>query len=273
MPTPKNKKHLSKRYSAYLDRLSTLRQYVGGFDDKKLADLYLSKPRSEKGKREKARKLAKVASTFRTLRPYLSRPHKRVSSKSADKIEQLRTYSGVPKIKGLRAVPVEAIDPKRAKVSFDKKGRLTVKEGARKEVLIRFPRKPRAHRTKDGRYLTAGEHLREMVKALLSTLPRGMYVLQSKQHMLVPMAAEKAAIPKMIDQFLTGYETRAPGFIESITGLRWLAQSAESFMRRQADMQEARTDAGRRRVQRRRIAREKAARQLARKNKGKKRGR
>ena len=266
----------SKRLARYQSKLDTLRKYVAGFDAAKYDKLYSTAPRTEGGKTAKRRSLARFNARFRQLKPFVTRALKRVEPRgknAALKIEALREYAGVPKIKGLRAVPVE-ITAKTAKVTVSARGRVSVKQGRVKETVYRLPRKPRnrTQRLPDGskRFLTAGEDAREMIRAMINELPEdGIYLILTSEYTLIPTATDKAGLLKELDTLIHKYEGRgiAPWLMPKIFGVKRVMTSTKGFFNYAKELKAARTKAQRDRAESRRAQHERAAHRLARKSK------
>ena len=260
---PKKLTAAQKRQADYALKLKTVREFVGGFDAAEWAKLYAKKPRSEKGKKARAAALAKVRRTFNQLKPYIQRSYKKVKPRSARQVAAIADYANVPKIKGLRAVPVATEFPKKFKVTVDRKGQVTATRGKRyKEIIYKFPKRPRAHTPKGGKFVTAGEHAIAMTEALLPTLKPGIYVLMTRSQVLVPFTADRESLLQTMRSFVFRYEKNAADFMEQLVGVKWLAHTAETAAKRQREIRAARTEAKRRRLDVKRINAELAAKKL-----------
>lgn len=273
---PPRRTKASKRLARYQYKLDTLRKYVSGFDAKSHETLYEKKPRTEAGKLAKRRALAKFNARFRQLKPYVTRSLKRVEPKGRDrdmKLEALREYAGVPKIKGLRAVPIE-LTGKTAKVSVSRRGRVSVTQGRVKETVYRLPRRPRKRLEKlpDGskRFLTPGEDAREMVRAMLDELPDdGIYLVVTSEYTLIPTATDKEGLLKELDTLIHKYEATlgAPWLLPKILGVKRVLTDTEGFFNYAKALKQARTKSQAERAQRRRAQHEKAAFKLGKQTK------
>lgn len=282
---PPRRTQVSRRLAKYQYKLATLRQYVAGFDSKKLDALYERKPRTASGAAQKRKELARFNAKYRQLRPFLDRSIKRVtvSGKNREKkLDVLREYAGMPKIKGLRAVPMEVISPT-AKVSVDRSGRVSIKHGRAAETMYRFDKKPRnGWFTLDGKYLTAreakkvpkgqkrfltaGEHAIEMLRAMQKSLPRnGQYVIVTSHASLIPWSGDRGSIVKTMIDFVYQYEGKgvAPWLMPKILGVKRVATSMEGLFNYKKNLKEARTKSQRARVEQKRAQHEKAAYKVA----------
>lgn len=248
---------VGKRASSYSYKLTTLRKIVSGFDSKTFDKIYNAKPRTKAGKARRAKILAKVSSHFSRVRPFVHRSHKVVRVANRAHLEELRKHVGLTKLKGLRAVPVPTAKPKKTRVAFDRKGRLSITVGKREEKLFRFPHMPRD-----------SDDAIAMLEAMLPELPYGFYLFATRHHFLLPTITER-------DQLLAGlraffYQYRgSPEFLRLLYGVKWLARSAKPAMERR---KLERTERGRAKLERKRIASERAARQIAAMDKAFKRG-
>lgn len=235
----------------YQSKLKVLRQLSSEFDAKRFAAAFDTKPRTDKGKRERAAMLKKVSSTFKRVKPFVHRVHKVVSPRSARNLEELRKYAGFPPIKGLKAIPVATSKPATAKVTFDRKGRVSVTSAGRTEKLFRFPHMPHD-----------GEDAIEMVEKMVKKLPAGFYIIATRHHFLLGGAAgiyERERLAEGFRKFV--YEYRAsPEFLKLVYGLKWLAGTGETAQKRRHEM---RTERGREKLERQRIREERAAREIA----------
>lgn len=254
-----------KRYAAYQLKLKAVRQFVAGFDGKAWADAYTRKPRSDNGKRERAKQLAKVSRTYSKLKPYLQRSYKVIRPRKAENVAAIADYANVPKLKGLRAVPVATEFPDKFKVTVGRNGQVTATRGKRyKEVIYKFPRRPKTHELKSGKTITAGEHAIAMLEAMLPDLKPGIYVLMTRSQNLVPFTADRDSLLRIMREFVFRYEKNAADFMQLLTGVKWLAHSASAAAKRIREIKEARTEASRRRLVAKRINAEQTARQLGR---------
>lgn len=260
----------TRRKAAYRAKVATLRKLVSGFDAATWTKLIDAKPRTAKAKKARAAKLAKVSRTYSKLKPYLQRSHKIVKPRSARQVAALAEYANVPKVKGLRAVPVATAFPKKLKVKIDRTGQVTLTRGKRyKEVLYKFPRRPKAKKVK-GKFITAGEDAIAMMEALLPSLKPGLYVLQTRSQDLIPITADRDSLLREMRRFVFRYEANSPGFMEHLIGVKWLAHTAETAMKRQKEILTARSEAQLRRSD---AKRERAAREARRLGKISKRAR
>ena len=252
----------TKRSAAYRQKVATLRKLVSGFDAAAWNKLYDSKPRTAKAKAVRKSKMAKVSRTFAKLKPYLQRSHKIVKARGAKKVRAIADYANVPKVKGLRAVPVATDFPKKLRVKVDRAGRVTVSRGKRyTEKVFKFPKRPRTHKVK-GKLITAGEHAIKMLEQMLPTLKPGLYVLQTRTQDLIPITADRDSLLREMRRFVFRYESSAPDFMQHLVGVKWLAHSAESALKRQKEIRSARTEAARQRQDARREAAAREARRL-----------
>jgi hypothetical protein len=254
---------VAKRQATFNQRLKTVRGFVAGFDSDKWAKLYNSKPRTEATKAKKRAALAKVNRVFKQLKPFVQRSYKVVRPKNAARVAALAEYANVPKVKGLRAVPVATDMPKKLKVGFNSKNQVTLSHGAHhKEVVIKFPRRPRSHTTARGKFLTAGEDALQMTEALLPTMKAGRYVVLTRSQTLVPFSADKGQLMQLMRSFVLSYEGGAPELIRNLIGFKWLARSNKAAQDRINAILAARSEAGRRRVDQRREQLAKEAKRL-----------
>lgn len=279
---PPKRTKASKNLAKYQYKLETLRKYVAGFDAKKLDGLYTRKPRTAAGVAARKKELARFNARYRQLRPYVDRAAKRVEPKgknAAQKIEALREYAGLPKIKGLRAVPVEVIG-KSARVSVDRAGRVSIKHGRVTEKMYRFDEKPRngwvrasdgkrltareAGKLKKGdkRFLTAGEHAIEMLRAMLKKLPKnGQFVIVTSHHAVIPWSGDHGSIVKTLIDFVYQYEGKgvAPWLMPKILGVKQVATDMDGLFDYKREIMGMRSKAQLERKQRRRAQNEAAA--------------
>lgn len=259
------KKAAAKRLTNYRIKLKAVRQFVAGFDAKAFDDLYSRQPRTELAKKKRRAQLAKLSRTHAKLKPYLQRSYKVVRPRSARALAAVADYANVPKVKGLRAVPVATDFPKKFKVSVDRKGRVTATRGKRyKEILYKFPRGPRAHTDKDGKFLTTGEHAIAMMQAMLPTLKPGIYVLMTRTQSLVPFTADRDSLLQTLREFVFRYEKGAADFMQMLVGVKYLAHSYGGALKRQSEIKQARSEAARRRLDARRLEYERTAKKLGR---------
>jgi hypothetical protein len=212
--------------------LATVRKFVGGFDAKTLDAAYARKPRTENGKKQRRAALAKVARTYKKLQPFLQRSHKRVKPRNPKHVAAIAEYANVPKLKGLRAVPVATEFPKKFKVKVDRKGRVSATRGAGfKEVLYKFPRKPRAH-VVGGKFITAGEDAIAMAEAMLPTMKPGLYVLMSNLHDIIQFTADRESLLQTLRSFVFAYEKTAADWMPYLKGFKYLARSYDAARKR-----------------------------------------
>lgn len=264
------KKKATRKAAAFRSKVATLRKLVSGFDSAAWSKLYAAKPRTAKTKKKRAAALAKVSRTYAKLKPFLQRSHKIIKVRSKKKLAAIAEYANVPKVKGLRAVPVATAFPKKLRVTVDRKGQVTLTRGKRyKEVIYKFPKRPRTQKVK-GKFLTAGEHAIKMLEEMLPTMKPGLYVLQSRSQDLIPVTADKDSLLRELRRFVFRYESSAPDFMQYLVGFKCLAHTAETAMKRQRELTDARTEAKRRRVL---AGREAAAREARRLGKISKRAR
>lgn len=261
---PPKRTKASKRLAKYQNKLAQLREYVSGFDGKAWEQLYERKPRTKAGEDKKRKELAAFNARHRQLKPFITRSAKRVAPKSAAKVEALREYAGMPKVKGLRAVPVEVVSPK-ARVKVDRKNRVTVKHGRVTEVMYKFPKRPRNHRDSAGRYLTAGEHAIEMLRAMLKKLPKnGQFVIVTSHHSMIPWSGDHGSIVKTLVDFVYQYEGKgvAPWLMPKIQGVKRVGTSMQGLWDYKAQLKDSRSKARKERVEAKRAQHEKAAHKL-----------
>lgn len=239
---------VGKRASAYSYKLAQLRKIVSGFDSKEFDKAYNAKPRTKAGKAKRSRQLAQVRSHFARVRPFVHRSHKVVRVRNKAHLEELRKHVGLTKLKGLRAIPVPTALPKKTRVKFDRKGRVSITTGQREEKLFRFPHMPK----------TSDDAI-AMLEAMLPELPAGFYVLATRHHFLLHATIEREALVGELRAFFYQYRN-SPEFLRLLYGVKWLARSAKvANERRKLE----RTERGRAKLERKRIASEKAARQIA----------
>lgn len=246
-PSPRAKR-VGKRASNYSYRLTQLRKIVAGFDSKEFDKAYTAKPRTKAGKARRSAQLAKVRAHFSRIRPYVHRVHKVVRVRNKAHLEELRKHVGLTKIKGLRAVPVPTASPKKTRVKFDRKGRVSVVVGKREEKIFRFPHLPKS-----------SDDAIAMVEAMLPELPAGFYVLATRHHFLLHGIIERDALPGELRAFFYQYR-QSPEFLKLLYGVKWLARSQHAAMERR---KLERTERGRAKLERKRVASERAARQIA----------
>ncbi len=234
----------TKRQAAFARKLAAVRDFVGGFDAKTLDGAYARKPRSENGKQQRRAALAKVARTYAKLKPFLQRSHKRVKPRNPEHVAAIADYANVPKLKNLRAVPVATEFPKKFKVSVDRKGIVTARRGKQyKEVIYKFPRKPRKYVTKGGALVTAGEDAIAMTQAMLPTMKPGLYVLMTRTQDLIPFTADRDSLLQTMREFVFRYGTHAAEWMQYLSGFKYLAASYEAARKRLKTIQTMRIEA------------------------------
>lgn len=248
---------LGERASVYARKLKILREVSDRFDAKKLDALYVSKPRTAKGKAARAAALKRVASTFQKIKPFVHRSRKvlkpRAGKHAARNLEELRKYAGFVKIKGLRGVPLETYTPKNTRVKFDSAGRPTISVGKGAHKFFRFPHMPRS-----------GDEVIAFVKQMLDekTLPAGIYILASRHAFLIgggSIMAERDALLSQVSEFVHQYEAQNPEFIKLLFGLKWVAGSGDRAFARMENM---RSERGRQKQLRHDLKAERAAREI-----------
>jgi hypothetical protein len=266
---PRTKRPAAPRRSVdYRIRLAAVRQLVEGFDAKKWTDLYEKKPRTPATKKARARDLARLRRKYAQLKPFLQRSYKIIRPRKPEHVAAIAEYANVPKVKGLRAVPVATEFPDKFKVRVDRKGQVIATRGKRyKEVLYKFPKRPRAHTVKAGRakkFVTAGEDAIAQMQALLPKLKPGIYVLMTRSQVLVPFTADRDSLLQTLREFVFRYEKNAADFMRELVGVKWLAHSAQAAMKRQKEIKAGRTEAQRRRQDAKRMMAERTAKKLGR---------
>lgn len=245
---PKSVRAAGKRAAQYSERLKILRKFTGEFDAKRFEKIYLSKPQSARGKREKKAALQKVARTFARLKPFVHRPHKIVRPTSPRNLASLRKFVGMTNVKKLRAVPVPTDRAKTLRVTFDKKGRVEIREGKSRWKTFLFPHKP-----KDS------DDIIEMTEAMVPKMPRGIYTLMTRHHFLIPTTADRDQLVETLRRFAFQYR-ESPEFLSMLYGFKWVSGSYERALEFQKYM---RTERGRQKLERKRLKSESAARVIA----------
>lgn len=218
----------------YAERLKTVRKYVEGFDSPSLSPSRMAKvPADPEAKRKRARERARVNRAFRKLRPYIARPQKTVSVKGKGKKARaaLVEYSGLPKLKNLKAVPVPTIAPDKAKVTVTRKGQVRVQAGEYVEREYLFPRKPKTP-----------DDVEAMAEALVKKLPPGYYVVLTNVRELLPTAAARGLVMNEVRRILLEYNARSPGLIRSIRGLKFVGAKPETAAKRIRETRKAREE-------------------------------
>lgn len=263
------RKRASKRDLAaqYRMRLKSLRTMLDGFDAKKFDVAYSSKPRTSRGKAEKAKLLAKVARTFKRARPFLHRPHKFVRVSKREHVASLKKYVGLGNFKGLRAIPVPTDSPKTFYVTFDKDGNVEERDK-------RSMRQPKKRRTYHRTYLLPHkprdtDDLIAMAEALVPRLPQGMYLIATRHHFLIPTATDRDGLVRTLREFAYAYRNSLE-FLLLIYGFRWIAGSYERAVQVQEFLK---TERGRQKAERKRLQAEAKARVIAEMDRQFKRGR
>lgn len=238
----------SSRAAAYAAKLAKLREVVDRFDAKKFDKAFASKPRTEKGARERRALLRQVASTYKRVRPFVHRVHKVIAPKNRAHLEELRKAVGFNKFEGLRGVPVPGVKPEKIKVKFDRKGRVTVQEGVMKAKLFRFPHMPHD-----------GDDAIEMLEAMMKELPPGFYFLATRHHMLIHRGFDKGQLLEGLRQFVYNYQG-SPEFLRLMFGVKWVSGSLARMRKVREAMQ---TERGREKLMRERKKNERIAREIA----------
>lgn len=238
----------STRAAAYEQKLRKLREIVDRFDAKKFDKAFNSRPRTKAGKAERRALLRQVSAGFARVRPFVHRVHKVVKPRTRAQLEELRKAVGLNKFAGLRGVPVPGVKPDKIRVKFDKKGRVTIKEGVMTAKLFRFPHMPRD-----------GEDAIEMLEAMMNELPEGYYFLATRHHMLIHRGFDKGQLLEGLRQFVFRYKA-SPEFLKLMFGVKWVSGS----MQRMRKVREAlQTERGRAKLARERVRHEKIAREIA----------
>lgn len=255
-------RQVGKRSSEYTRRLKLLREITSNFDAKRFAQAYDRKP-----SKQRTRDLRHVSEQYRRLKPWLVRTQKVFSSRSKRNLEELRKVAGFPRIKGLRGVPIETAKPDRTRVTFDKRGRPTIKTAGTQWKIFRFPRLPRdGWHTHEGKrvFRTAADDATFLMSELQKTLPAGVYVVMTRHHFLLHGSIERDALTSEIKALAEEYNRRAPGFARLIYGVKWIGRGDEAAeKRRRGELSEREA----RKIERKRIKNEKAAREIARMHK------
>jgi len=237
-----------ERAQAYSYKLNKLREIVDRFDAKKFDTAIRSKPRTEAGKKKRAALLRQVSKSFERVKPFVHRVHKVVRPKTGAQLEELRKAVGLNRFEGLRGVPVPGIQPKKIKVTFDKKGRVTIKEGIMSAKLFRFPHMPRD-----------GDDAIEMLEEMIDELPDGYYYLATRHTMLIHRGFDKGQLLEGMRQFVYNYQS-SPEFLRLMFGVKWVSGSIARMRKVRQALQSER---GRAKLERHRIKNEKAAREIA----------
>lgn len=239
---------LGVRASVYKAKLGKLREIVSGFDARRYEAAYASRPRTEKGKKKRSAMLRQVSEHFKRVKPFVHRVHKVVRPRTRAQLEELRKAVGLNRFKGLRGIPVPGVKPQKIKVTFDKKGRVTIAEGVMKAKLFRFPHMPRD-----------GDDAIEMLEEMIDELPDGYYFLATRHHMLVHRGFDKGQLMEGLRQFVYNYQS-SPEFLRLMFGVKWVSGSMNRMRKVREAMQ---TERGRAKLERERKKNEKAAREIA----------
>jgi hypothetical protein len=254
----KRARAVGKRASVFLTRLAALRKFTSEFDSSRFEKSFTAKPKSAKGKAAKKRDLEKVRRTFARLRPFIHRPHKVVSPRSSRNRDSLREYVGMARLKGLRAIPVPTDRKDKLRVSFDRKGRVKLRDGVAKHKVFLFPHKPRMIRRGRKVVGTLVDDILAMTQEMLKTMPRGQYVLHTAHHYLMPTMEDRDELPGMIRRFANQYKD--PEFLKMLRGFKWISGSYEKAQQIQEFMK---TERGKLKWERKRTKAENAARVIA----------
>lgn len=259
MATYKAARVLGKRAAKFTEKLSTLRKFSAGFDSPKFEKLYDSKPRTAKAKAAKKAALQKITRAHRRLQPYIHRPHKLVRVRSTRNLETLKSFVGMERFKGLRAVPVPTDRAGKLKVTFDRKGRVTLKDGGSKQKVFLFPRVPRNHYRNGKIVFTITDDIIAMTEAMVKKMPPGQYVLHTRHNFLMPTMDDRNELASMVRGFANRY--RDPEFLKMLRGFKWISGSYEVAQKAKEFMA---TERGRLKAERARMRSEAAARTIAR---------
>jgi hypothetical protein len=215
----------------YSERLKTVAKYLDGYDKPELKPARMAKiPAGAEAKRERSNARARVNRAFRKLRPYIARPQKTVKARGK-RADALREYSGLPKLKGIRAVPVPTIEPTKARVSVDRKGRVRVQVGSHIEREYLFNKKPRSP-----------DDVEAYAQELIKKLPPGNYAILTSVRELLPTIASKAVLMNEVRRFLIQYNSR-DGLIKSIRGFKFLGGNFQTTRKRIKQIKESREQA------------------------------
>lgn len=216
---------------SYAGKLAALRKLTDEFNAKKWERVKFSRPRTDAGKLARRRALAKVASTYRRAKPYLSKAYKWVRPANKKNLETLRVYAGVPRFKRLRAIPV-ATQAKRLSVRFGRDGRPNIKEDGVAQRLFLFPTMPRPHTVPGplgvAKFIDAQDHAVAMLEAMLPEMPQGFYIFYTKHHFLIPETHERDQLVSELRRFYSAYGS-SPEFLKLLSGFKWLTDSEEEW--------------------------------------------
>lgn len=236
------------RAANYKLKLAKLREIVSTFDAKKFDKAFDAKPRTDAGRKARAAALRAVSAHYKRVKPFVHRVHKVVRPRTKAQLEELRKAVGLNRFEGLRGVPVPGVKASKIKVKFDRKGRVTVKEGAMTAKLFRFPHMPRD-----------GDDAIEMLEAMMSELPEGYYFMATRHHMLIHRGFDKGQLLEGMRQFVYNYQS-SPEFLKLMFGVKWVSGSLRKMRRMREQMQ---TERGREKLERQRIKAEKIAREIS----------
>lgn len=188
-------------------------------------------PRSARGKAVRRKLRSKVNRTWKRLQPFLARPHVRVVPRSDRSRQALRKYAALPKIKGLKAVPVSTQAPKKTRVKVDRKGRVEIAIGSYREKLFLFPSVP-----------NDPDDMMEMAEEMVPNLPAGYYLIVTAHHDLLPTIAHKKQLLDELAMLIYQYRDES-GFIAMVRGFKWLGHTRDAATKFQRDMSAARRNA------------------------------
>jgi hypothetical protein len=234
--------------ASYLYKLAKVREIVDRFDAKKYDKILNSRPRSERGKRERKAILQKVSRAFTQIKPFVHRTHKVIRPKTRAQLEELRKVVGVNRFKGLRGIPVPGLRPEKIRVKFDRKGRATIREGLISSKLFRFRRMPRD-----------GNDAIELLEDMMKDLPQGLYLFATRHAFLIHKHYDRDQLLQGMREFVYAYQA-SPDFLKLLYGVKWITGSDK---RMNKVKKEIRTERGRQRLERDRIKQERAAREIA----------
>lgn len=232
----------------YSQKLAALRRLESGFDAKRFDRKPGFYPKTAKARAERKKLGDKVARAFKRIAPFVHRPHKLVRVRNAENLKALKKFVGMSGFKNLRAVPVPTMRAGKLKVSFDKKHRVTLRDGQGKWKFFPFPHAPRD-----------GQDAIDMMEALMETLPGGLYILASRHHFLIPTVADRDSLASELRKFVFAYRA-SPEFLRLLVGVKWVSGSYE---RAQEIQRGLRSEREREKSERKRIKNERIARELA----------
>jgi hypothetical protein len=276
-PAPPKLTARDRRFLAYTERLRVLRKYVAGFEGDHWERMYLTREPSPDDEAQRRRNVNRVSAKFGALKPFLRGTKKAVAPKRAEDFEALRQYAQVPNIKGLKAVPIDAGDPRKLRVYFSNqrvtvppKGKekrasiktvrkVTVKEGHFQQEFYAFPRSIRSL-IQTGGFENLADNITVMLHGMMRNLPEGTYLFKHKSYLLLDPRGERRIFAKRASIFFTTDSGEKEFVVSGLIGVVRLSGGDEQHRELIRQMKEARTVSGRDRARERLRARERATR-------------